>query len=60
VVRFNMENDDGSRGWSGDIRAIGRRSGGRLISRWLKEEGGSSEAAVGGGRDDQPAVQQES
>ncbi|MCI85918.1 hypothetical protein A2U01_0107197, partial [Trifolium medium] len=35
-VRFAMENDDGSRGWSGAIRAEARRTGGRLTSRWLR------------------------
>jgi 14-3-3 protein epsilon len=48
-VRFAMENDDGSREWSSDLRAEPRRRGGRPTSRWLNEEGGSS-GTVGGGR----------
>jgi hypothetical protein len=50
-VRFAMEQDDGVRKWSADIRADVRRQGGRLSSRWLREEkngrpetGGSSSA----------------
>jgi hypothetical protein len=39
-VRFAMEVDDGTRQWSADIRADSRRQGGRLTSRWLKEERG--------------------
>jgi hypothetical protein len=37
-VRFAMENDDGRREWSGDLRADQRRGGGRQTSRWLKED----------------------
>jgi hypothetical protein len=37
-VRFAMEQDDGVRAWSNDIRADPRRPGGRLVSRWLREE----------------------
>jgi hypothetical protein len=37
-VRFAMEQDDGVRGWSNEIRAEPRRPGGRLVSRWLREE----------------------
>jgi hypothetical protein len=42
-VRFAMENDDGRREWSGDLRADQRRGGGRQTSRWLREdrEGGN-------------------
>jgi hypothetical protein len=43
-VRYSMEQDDGVRGWSAEIRADTRRQGGRLVSRWLREErGGRSE-----------------
>jgi 14-3-3 protein epsilon len=38
-VRFTMENDDGRREWSGEIRADQRRGGGRQTLRWLREEG---------------------
>jgi hypothetical protein len=42
-VRFAMENDDGRREWSGELRADQRRGGGRQTSRWLREdrEGGN-------------------
>jgi 14-3-3 protein epsilon len=50
AVRFSMENDDGVRGWSNEIRAETRRIGGRLTSQWLREEGGSREEVDGGGR----------
>jgi hypothetical protein len=46
-VRFSMENDDGTRGWNGEIRAEARRSGGRLTSRWLKDERGGGATATG-------------
>ncbi|XP_058732855.1 uncharacterized protein At4g02000-like [Vicia villosa] len=36
-IRFSMEEDDGSRGWSNDLRADLRRSGGGSSSKWLKE-----------------------
>jgi 14-3-3 protein epsilon len=39
-IRFSMEQDDGTRGWSSEIRADSKRQGGRFVSRWLKEEGG--------------------
>ncbi|MCI97546.1 hypothetical protein A2U01_0118847, partial [Trifolium medium] len=39
-IRFSMENDNGSRGWSGELRADLRRPRGRLTSRWLREERG--------------------
>jgi 14-3-3 protein epsilon len=42
-VRFGMEQDDGKREWSAEIRADTRRQGGRLVSRWLREEKGSKE-----------------
>jgi hypothetical protein len=47
-VRFAMENDDGNREWSSDLRAESRRRGGRPTSRWLNEEGGSSGTVRGG------------
>ncbi|MCI38404.1 hypothetical protein A2U01_0059632, partial [Trifolium medium] len=34
-----MERDDGRRSWSNEIRADVRRPGGRVDSRWLREEG---------------------
>jgi hypothetical protein len=42
-VRFSMEQDDGKREWSAEIRAEPRRQGGRLVSRWLREERGGRE-----------------
>jgi hypothetical protein len=46
-VRFSMEQDDGVREWSPEIRAESRRPGGKLVSRWLREErGGRSEPAA--------------
>ncbi|PNY14674.1 hypothetical protein L195_g011358 [Trifolium pratense] len=43
-VRFSLEQDDGSREWSSELRAEPRRQGGRMSSRWLREErGGRSE-----------------
>jgi hypothetical protein len=39
-VRYSMEHDDGVREWSAEIRADTRRQGGRLVSRWLREEKG--------------------
>jgi hypothetical protein len=50
-VRYAMEQDDGRREWSADIRAEPRRQGGRLGSRWLREEGGGREETnvTGGG-----------
>jgi hypothetical protein len=38
AVRFSMEEDSGIREWSSEIRADARRQGGRLTSRWLREE----------------------
>jgi 14-3-3 protein epsilon len=49
AVRFSMEQDDGTREWSAEIRADSRRQGGRIASRWLKEEGGSRVDHAGGG-----------
>jgi hypothetical protein len=43
AVRFSMEEDNGIREWSSEIRADTRRQGGRLTSRWLREEKGSRE-----------------
>jgi 14-3-3 protein epsilon len=40
AVRFSMENDDGFRAWSKDLRVEPRRRGGRQTSRWLMEEDG--------------------
>jgi hypothetical protein len=37
-IRFAMEQDDGVREWSNEIRAEPRRAGGRLVSRWLRED----------------------
>jgi hypothetical protein len=50
-VRYSMEQDDGSRGWTADIRAEPRRQGGRLHSRWLREERGGREELGGGARE---------
>jgi 14-3-3 protein epsilon len=47
-VRFSMEHDDGTREWSTKIRADSRRQGGRITSRWLKEEGGGGVEQGGG------------
>jgi hypothetical protein len=47
-VRFSMEQDDGVREWSAEIRAENRRQGGRLTSRWLREEGGGQREVRGG------------
>jgi hypothetical protein len=43
-----MEHDDGKREWSVDIRVDPRRHGGRLVSRWLKEERGGGDEVAGG------------
>jgi 14-3-3 protein epsilon len=40
AVRFSMNEDDGSRAWSKDLRAEPRRRSGRQTSRWLTEEDG--------------------
>jgi hypothetical protein len=47
-VRFSMEQDDGVREWSAEIRAENRRQGGKFTSRWLREDGGGQTAARGG------------
>jgi 14-3-3 protein epsilon len=47
-LRFAMEQDDGVRGWSVELRAENRRHGGRLTSRWLREEGGGPSEVHGG------------
>ncbi|MCI41296.1 hypothetical protein A2U01_0062529, partial [Trifolium medium] len=52
---FSLEQEDGSRGWSGEIRAYKKRHGGRLASRWLKEESGGGETVMGGATVVQPA-----
>jgi hypothetical protein len=49
-VRFAKEIDDGVREWSNELRAEPRRRGGRQMSRWLREEGGSSGNSDGGER----------
>jgi hypothetical protein len=48
VVRFTMETDDGSRGWSNELRAEPRRVAGRPSSRWLVEKRGEGLRGVGG------------
>jgi 14-3-3 protein epsilon len=48
AVRFAMENDDGSRGWSKDLRAEPRRRGGRQFSKWLMEEGDNKSGPLDG------------
>jgi 14-3-3 protein epsilon len=48
-VRFSMEQDSGVREWSAEIRAESRRVGGRLSSRWLREEKGGRVETSGGG-----------
>jgi hypothetical protein len=53
-VRFSMEQDDGVRGWSAEIRADNRKQGGRFTSWWLKEDGGGSSEILGGERRSQP------
>jgi hypothetical protein len=56
VVRFEMEDDNGVREWSPEIRADTRRQGGRLSSRWLREEKGGREEFDGGNTAAQPHV----
>jgi hypothetical protein len=53
-VRFAMEHDDGVREWSNEIRAEPRRQGGRLASRWLREEIGGRQEQSSGERAAQP------
>jgi hypothetical protein len=52
-VRFAMEHDNGVREWSSEIRADPRRTGGKLSSRWLREEKGGRSATEGGGTERQ-------
>jgi hypothetical protein len=59
-IRFSMEEDDGTREWSAEIRVDSRRQGGRIVSRWLKEERGGSVEQSGGGAAGQPRVPGES
>jgi hypothetical protein len=47
-IRFSMEQDDGTREWSTEIRADSRRQGGRFVSRWLKEEKSGDVEQYGG------------
>ncbi|MCI51957.1 hypothetical protein A2U01_0073201, partial [Trifolium medium] len=54
-VRFSMENDDGTREWSSEIRAESRRQGGRVTSRWLREERGGRTEKEGGDVAGQPS-----
>jgi hypothetical protein len=49
-VRFSMDNDDGRREWSGELRVDQRRGGGRQTSRWLREERDGGGGFAGGGR----------
>jgi 14-3-3 protein epsilon len=49
-VRFYMENDDGRRDWSGEIRADPQRMEGRQTSRWLRDDRGGGEGGSGGDR----------
>ncbi|GAU14523.1 hypothetical protein TSUD_250650 [Trifolium subterraneum] len=53
-VRYSMEQDDGIRGWSAEIRADPRRQGGRPVSRWLREEKGGRVEKHGGDQAAQP------
>jgi 14-3-3 protein epsilon len=47
-VRYAMENDNGVRGWSRELRAETKRQGGRPVSRWLREESGGGGSSSGG------------
>ncbi|MCH93259.1 hypothetical protein A2U01_0014207, partial [Trifolium medium] len=47
-IRYSMEKDDRRREWSAEIRAEPRRQGGRLVSRWLREERSGREEPAGG------------
>jgi 14-3-3 protein epsilon len=53
-VRFSMEHDDGVRGWLAEIRAENRRQGGRLTSRWLRDDGGGPSEPCDGEGGQQP------
>ncbi|XP_045822007.1 uncharacterized protein LOC123914889 [Trifolium pratense] len=46
-VRYSMEQDDGKREWSADLKAELKRQGGRLTSRWLREENGGQKEHEG-------------
>ncbi|GAU48556.1 hypothetical protein TSUD_405720 [Trifolium subterraneum] len=54
-VKYTMERDDDSRGWSNEIRADVRRPRGRVDSRWLREE----RSSMGGVHTDCHASQRE-
>ncbi|GAU40629.1 hypothetical protein TSUD_190060 [Trifolium subterraneum] len=54
-VKYAMERDDGNRGWSNEIKAEVRRPGGRVESRWLRED-----RSMGGVHTDCHASQRES
>ncbi|MCH82853.1 hypothetical protein A2U01_0003665, partial [Trifolium medium] len=47
-VRFSMEQDDGTREWSAELRADPRTRGGRPVSRWLREDRGGPMRHHGG------------
>ncbi|GAU36150.1 hypothetical protein TSUD_316790 [Trifolium subterraneum] len=49
-VRYAMEQDDGTREWTAYIRTRPRRQGGRIVSKWLREEKGGREVHGGGDR----------
>jgi hypothetical protein len=51
-LRYAMEQDDGRREWSAEIRADNRRQGRRLVSRWLREERGGRDDSGDGGREE--------
>jgi hypothetical protein len=44
-VRFAMEEDNGVREWSSELRADSRKQGGKFTSRWLRDERGSHDGA---------------
>ncbi|GAU38028.1 hypothetical protein TSUD_395880 [Trifolium subterraneum] len=46
-VKYAMERDYGSRGWSNEIKAEVRRPGDRVESRWLREERSSMGVVAG-------------
>ncbi|PNX81632.1 endonuclease/exonuclease/phosphatase family protein, partial [Trifolium pratense] len=48
-IRFAMNNDDGRREWSNELRAEPKRAAGRPVSRWLVEEHGGGPSRPGGG-----------
>jgi 14-3-3 protein epsilon len=51
---ISMEQDDGVREWSAEIRAETRRQGGKITSLWLREDGGGRPEVHGGDRGSQP------